>query len=535
MRFSQIIWRLWYLAYQPYIKYKPAPCVRKLESNWEIIIEKEIILLENKRIKLLNIEANLCDRNIWNNNKFSKLWLYNLHYFDFLLTKDSNNKTLQCNNLISRWIKENPQAKGVGWEPYPLSLRLVNWIKWLMSKNEVSSEVLDSIAIQAKFLSKKIEYHLLANHLLSNAKALYFAGYFFCGNEADYWKQLSSKIIKKQIDEQILKDGGHFELSPMYHQIVLNDLLDLAYLHKIYKVSPPKYIIEAIKKMLEWSDVMQHPDGDIPFFNDAAFGIAPKPASTEKYAKFLKIPFNSPNDKSIKFFKDSGYARLLNTSATLFVDIASVGPHYNPGHAHADTLSFELSLNGRRIIVNAGTSEYGNSDERQLQRSTISHSTVVIDQKNSSDVWSGFRVGKRANIIYSQIGSNEDYLWAVGAHDGYRNLKGQPIHERYWRLAEKKLIIKDKLTGTGRHDIEIIYPLSPGLIPLIKGQDKIHIYDTLSKRKLVIVLFDQNESVECMKSKWHPYFGKFMETWCIKVKINDQLPLIFKTEFKWLK
>ena len=70
MRFSQLIWRLWYLTYQPYIKYKPAPCVRKLESNWEIIIEKEISLLENNRIKLLNIEANLFDRNIWNNNKW---------------------------------------------------------------------------------------------------------------------------------------------------------------------------------------------------------------------------------------------------------------------------------------------------------------------------------------------------------------------------------------------------------------------------------------------------------------------------------
>ena len=60
--------------------------------------------------------------NGWNDPRFEKLWLYNLHYFEKYCTTE----------LIERWIKENPIGHGNGWEPYPVSLRVVNWIKWLM-------------------------------------------------------------------------------------------------------------------------------------------------------------------------------------------------------------------------------------------------------------------------------------------------------------------------------------------------------------------------------------------------------------------
>ena len=65
-------------------------------------------------------------------------------------------------------------------------------------------------------------------------KALVFAGLFFNGKESNRWYQIGQKIIDKELLEQVLNDGGNFELSPMYHSIFLEDLLDLVNIHHIY-------------------------------------------------------------------------------------------------------------------------------------------------------------------------------------------------------------------------------------------------------------------------------------------------------------
>ena len=70
-----------------------------------------------------------------------------------------------------------------------------------------------------------------------------------------------------------------------------------------------------------------------------------------------------------------------------------------PGHSHAETLSFEASFKGKRIIVNSGISTYWITQKRLYERSTASHSTVEIDHKNSSEVWSRFRIADRAKVI----------------------------------------------------------------------------------------------------------------------------------------
>ena len=84
-------------------------------------------------------------------------------------------------------------------------------------------------------LEKRIESHLLGNHLFANAKALVFAGTYFSGAEADRWLNRGISILEREIPEQILLDGGHFELSTMYHALIFEDLLDLCNLLKCYK------------------------------------------------------------------------------------------------------------------------------------------------------------------------------------------------------------------------------------------------------------------------------------------------------------
>src|SRR5205085_8722772 len=137
-------------------------------------------------------------------------------------------------SLQQCWIDENPPAVGVGWEPYPTSLRIVNWIKWALAGNRMNDKAIASLAVQVRFLSQNLEQHLLGNHLLANAKALVFAGLFFEGDEAVSWLRTGLRLLAREIPEQVLPDGGHFERSPMYHSAILEDMLDLCNVTQTY-------------------------------------------------------------------------------------------------------------------------------------------------------------------------------------------------------------------------------------------------------------------------------------------------------------
>src|SRR5690606_15320930 len=153
---------------------------------------------------------------------------------------------------------------------------------------------------------------------------------------------------------------------------------------------------QGVSPMLHWLRVMTHPDGDIALFNDAALGIAPPLAALEAYADLVGVSRDSTELASLEALAESGYVRLTVGPAVLIADVGLVGPDYLPGHAHADTLSFELSLHGRRVLVNGGTSTYEANAERLRQRGTAAHNTVVVDGQDSSEVWSAFRVARRA-------------------------------------------------------------------------------------------------------------------------------------------
>jgi uncharacterized heparinase superfamily protein len=488
-------------------------------------------LISSHRIRLLHVEVDISMPSVWNDERHGRLWLYNLHYFDDLNSGQSHDRRAWHHRLIERWIIENPPAAGTGWEPYPISRRVVNWIKWVLIGNDPTEAMYESLAIQARWLMAHLEFHILGNHLLANAKALCFLGFFFSGAEGQRWLDQGLRLLEAEVAEQILPDGGHFELSPMYHLLVLEDLLDVVHLHRVYGSDVPCYLNEAITRMVSWSQVMRHPDGQIPFFNDANFGGSATPQSLDAYAEWLGISA-PPAFGSVIDLKESGYVRLMNDQATLFADLAAVGPRYQPGHGHADTLSFEFSLRGRRLIVNGGTSVYGNDPERLRQRGTAAHSTVVVDQRDSSEVWSGFRVARRARVRQVECGYDVDLLRAQGEHDGYRTLPGSPVHRRRWSLASSRLEIDDEVLGLGEHGIDVIFILAPGLTPMRDAGGSVAIHDTSGSR---VCAFSPPAQVEvCLdETSWHPSFGVRCPAWRIRLHSQTRLPIRYLSVFSW--
>jgi uncharacterized heparinase superfamily protein len=408
------------------------------------------------RFRFLNEVRDLDGAASWNDPGTRRLWLYNLHYFDDLNAEGAGARREWHLALIRRWIAENPCAEGSGWEPYPTSLRIVNWIKWALGGGRLSEEAVRSLAIQARHLARNVEYHLLGNHLFANGKALVFAGLFFQGKEADGWRGQGLKILRKEVPEQVLEDGGHFERSPMYHSLVLEDLLDLVNLSWTFpgafggRAALPGMWMEAAGRMLRWLRAMRHPDGEIVLFNDAAFGIAPSPATLEKYAARLGFdPVPDPGE-GVTRLPGSGYVRVRSRESVVFLDAAPLGPDYLPGHGHADTLSFEWSLHGHRLLVDTGASLYDAGPERLHQRGTKAHNTVVVDGEDSSEVWCSFRVARRARPFGLSIAESDGIVEVACSHDGYRRLPGKVVHRRTWKIGSNRLRIEDALEGRFR-------------------------------------------------------------------------------------
>ncbi len=471
---------------------------------------------DEENVNFLN--HNGCIKNVddWNNAEQQKLWIYNLHYFDDLNSVGSKQRKLVQLNWISKWIQENPvDDGGNGWEAYTLSLRIVNWIKAFLSGLTYEQNILDSLAQQADFLSQDLEKHLLGNHYFVNLKALLFAGCFLDGKHADAWLEIALHDFESELKEQVLSDGGSFELTPMYHAIMITDLLDLYNLFQAFPLRVPEGTVALIHKtiveMLVWLDKMSHGDDEISFFNDAAFDIAPKNLTIRDYARQLGFEVDKmviPHGKLIIHDLDkTGYVSVKSREVSLIADLSAVGPSYIPGHAHADSLSFELSLAKSRVFVNSGTSEYGVSKERLRQRETSAHNTVVVNGKNSSEVWSGFRVARRAGINNRNIGqvSSEQIVQFSASHNGYKKQGVNCIHERTWKVSLNDCEIHDCLKGEFESAICCLH-LHPDIKIISVTEDGCILQSKYFKIELNVT--DAILTLE--NSSWHPKFGVVM-------------------------
>jgi len=509
LRPRQIFWRAVYLFPRFICLYKSQKKFNTIAAS-KFFIGRTGITTDFDSFTFLNETFSLSEGG-WDNPKASKLWRYNLHYFEFLLDEKLSIESKA--NIIENWILENPIGKGSGWEPYPTSLRIINWIKWHWTAGCLSATAIESLWIQSKWLSARPEFHLLGNHLFVNAKAMIFSAGFFGLNPKDKILMLGVKILNEEIEEQFLTDGSHFELSPMYHALAMEDLIDLYNVSDLVQTKLSlETIREKIKKGLFWLEQLTFSNNEFAFFNDCSNGIAPTLESLRTYANSLGIHLGVNTANELNDFNKSGYVVVRNSTIHLIADCGNIGPDYLPGHAHADTLSFELSILGNRIIVNSGTGEYGSSDERLRQRGTSAHSTIEVDGYDSSEVWSGFRVARRARILDKKILRNPTSICFEASHNGYHRLKNRAVHRREWTISMGNCRIDDYVNGSNNKIISRFY-LHPELE--VEMNNRI-LYVKKRGENLAVMKFEQE--FELIQSSYYERFGEKRQNSCILIK-----------------
>ncbi len=540
LRPIQIYYRLWYMIRKIWyraINYKYPLTIEKNGDrlNLQPFIDKPDSYSDGT-FTFLNISEEYPAGNIKRNDAcYSRLWLYNYNYMDFLLQKKMN-KAVGL-KLIDDFIK-NLRLNSTGIEPYTIAIRGVNWIKFLantLNTTVVSHEIntsiyksfanesgesmnIDSISkkridsslyAQYKILSHNLEYHLLANHIMEDGISLLFAAFYF--KDEEFYRK-SKTIFESELQEQILKDGAHFELSPMYHQIILDRLLDcINLLQNNERFSDQEKLLMQIKdkaeKMLSWINRITFSNGQIPLFNDAAHDIAPTTHQLNQYA--LTMNLNPATSNSI--LSDSGYRIFTSPFYECIIDIGLPGPSYQPGHSHADTFNYVMNIFSEAFIVDTGISTYEVGETRLKERGTSAHNTVTVADKNSSKIWSSFRVAHRARVKIL----NEDKNRVTAQHNGYRSLG--TIHQRDWRFSEKRIYINDSLSGKNIDGIAHLW-LDPHINPV---KDKNSILTGTA-----IIYFENASSVKLIQTQIPNGYNRFSDTCKIEISFQKQLKTV---------
>ncbi len=454
------------------------------------------------------------------------LWQFNLHYFNYLFLFSEEDKIKICTG----WISSNPQGEEPGWHPYPLSLRITNWCKANLQNKLIN----ESLYSQAAFLYRNLEYYHPANHYLENARALIFAGnYFLNQGEAKKWLEKGIRIIAAELPKQVFPDGGYFEKSPMYHALMMELVLDLL---NILPADTGIYPLlqKASGKMIDFLNNLTHPDGNIALFNDSTEEIASPTKELNDYFLRLNLSEQSkipePKDKFIQAYTDSGFYIFRNEDIYLAVDGGSIGPDFIPAHAHADIFSYELSVNGEKIVVDSGVYEYKTGELRNYARSTKAHNTVTIDGKNQAEVWGSFRAARRyppKNVRFEEL---DNKIIFSGEFSGYSKLIGSNLnHKRNITFSEEEhlLAVEDKVEGAGKHFAETCIHLHPSV--KIENADKDLI---LQKGGIKIKLFLYDAPFRIEDGFYFPEFGKKIINKVVVIS-SEKMPASMKYAFQF--
>jgi uncharacterized heparinase superfamily protein len=330
--------------------------------------------------------------------------------------------------LIRGWIDRSPPRRGAPWHPYVVATRLGNWVAALSIEPTLATDTVgESMRRQLAHLERNVEDDILGNHVIRNARALILGGMSLDEPGA---VERGRALLHRELPEQVLADGGHYERSPAYHRLVLRDLLEVA---------PFASVGGEIARMHVFAAGSSRPDGTPALFNDGGVDVAPT------------FDLASPAE-GVQVFPETGYVFVRRGDVWLAFDCGAPAPPFLPAHAHADALSFQLWVGGRPAVVDPGTSTYEPGPVRLRERGSEAHSTVAVDG-DQFRVWGSFRSGPLPRVRLVEA--------TVDRLVGEAVLPSAIRIVRSLRLGAASLEIEDRIEGRGVHALVSSVPLAP--------------------------------------------------------------------------
>ena len=494
----------------------------------------ELEALRENRFSFLGVTVENPLPICWTRDGVSRLWLFNLHYFDYARTlalanvhaldEADRDRVLRWTD---DWIERNPVGRGIGWDAFVIAARLINWAIAFSVFGAAGDRIRQSIAEQTAYLIRHLEHDVRANHLLKEAQALVVTGRML-GSGCAVGRQalaVGLPLFERELDEQVLPDGGHYERSLMYHCHVLEDCL-AAYAALDTK---PRFLKEHIARMADFLAQTLHADEDIPLFGDAVLNTRMPPRALIALARDLcEIP-QPESQPGCRALEPSGFYVMTprDARARLIVKAGPPGPSYQLGHSHCDMLSYELTAGAQRLIVDSGVRDYEQDRWRAYCRSTRAHNTVIVNGQEQLECWDVFRVGRRYRATVHSWGPHRDGWRLDASHDGFKPSRHERAvflcHDRFW-------VFIDRLTGPGACEAESFIHFHPD-VEVEKDGD---VWRARRGDAAVIVAPFAVETVDMVRGAVDPLqgwycseFGKAVAAGCLVLRSQGAFPLVF--------
>lgn len=338
------------------------------------------------------------DRNDWRSQGRSKLWRYEHQYHSELPALAMLSTDDAC-ALVHDWLANNPPCSGEAWEPYPVARRLLNWSLACALTPALRPYLAPWLAGQMRFLAKHLERHLLGNHLLCDLCGLVAASATVENSDSETLGMRAANLLERELNRQILPDGGYAERTVQYHLIVLQDALLALMLHqargRTMQVGP------VLNRMLAWAHTVRRADGSFPWLNDAAPDTTPSFDTVVALAQACGLAYEKgASPPHVLELPDTGWSIVRKDRHELLFEHGVVGPEHQPGHGHADALSFELIWAGSPLVSDTGVTTYTADEVRRFERSAEAHAAVSVNGEGADETWASFRVGGRSRVQY---------------------------------------------------------------------------------------------------------------------------------------
>ncbi|MGQ9631414.1 MAG: alginate lyase family protein [bacterium] len=479
---------------------------------------------------------------------------------------------------ITDWIEKNPPLRGVNWTcTMEVAIRVANWI-WgyyffrnsPVLTNEFLNKFLKSILVHSRYIINNLEYspELTSNHYLSDIVGLVCLGVLFPEfKESAKWRQLGIRELFREMDKQIYDDGVDFEASIYYHRLVIELFIFPIILLKGNDFDIPPGVLSKLERMLEFVMYYTKPDGTAPQIGDADDGrlhiLSDNKISDHRYLLGLgAVLFDRGDFKAIagdlceevlwvygvegwerfkslpkedaklssRAFLDGGIYIMRRDSLYMIVDCGSNGQNGNGGHAHNDTLSFELYAYDKTFIVDPGTYAYtADYKMRNLFRSTAYHNVVMVDdvEMNEIDERNLFSLGNNAIPKVNRWETNGEYDFLDAEHTGYKRLKNPVVHRRqiYFDKKQGFWVIKDILTGRGSHKLDLLFHFAPMSIEI----DRLSVRsDNADSANIIVIPLNTDDlSCEILDGWVSPSYGIMEPAKILKYSKCVELPDCF--------
>jgi uncharacterized heparinase superfamily protein len=510
LRPSQVLWRLWYRV-QPGRTSIPRATVDHVQPLRLVETIRETGEAQPGCFEYFGVPRGWRDPAAiaWSDASVSRLWRFQLHGFDWSARPACAGHDEYVRKSIEGWLSQfGTRHDRDAWNPYPTAHRVVSWLKW-STLNDTTVAGLDAaVSSHAAFLWRHLERDIGGNHLVKNLKAVLFAATYLSDSRLH---GQAARMLRRELRRQILPDGGHYELSPMYHAVVLEDVLDVINLlaNNPMPNAAAAGLLEdaraAAPRMLGWLRAVCFGDPVDAHFNDSAPEGSASVCQLTAYAERLGLPVPAAVSAPVTSLPASGYFVIRTGELQMCMDAGRLCPDELPAHAHSDVLSFELTARGEKVFVNAGVDDYGRTDTRSYVRGAAAHNTISIDGLDQGQMWGQFRVAERPRSVEGLAGERDGWFVAEGRHDGFAR-QGSSAHTHARKIRVRKdgrlAVIEDEAFGSGFHLVTAYLHLHPS-VGIARGRDMV----TLTAGPSQIGLTWENTALATIEE--HPYFEAF--------------------------